>query len=134
MTVTSSQPSSPQVSRICFVAWLSSGTVAYSQMVMPPQYPRGSGSDPVELPTGGEVLRPVGDVRVLAQEGATLTLRQTTPHTELDLVVEGVGATLGDDRAVAADDGGLALLCAADEEGVRITGAALGLGDPLATL
>src|SRR2546430_9209112 len=28
-TWTSSQPSSPQVSRICFVAWTSSGTVAY---------------------------------------------------------------------------------------------------------
>src|SRR5881398_525798 len=30
MTATSSQPSSPQLSRICFVACTSSGTVAYS--------------------------------------------------------------------------------------------------------
>src|SRR5690606_40000720 len=34
MTETSSHPSSPQLSRICFVACDSSGTVAYSHFVM----------------------------------------------------------------------------------------------------
>src|SRR4029450_6975392 len=33
-TATSSQPSSPQLSRICLVLWGSRGTVAYSQAVM----------------------------------------------------------------------------------------------------
>lgn len=35
MTVTSSQPSSPHWSRICFVAWIMSGKVAYSHFVIP---------------------------------------------------------------------------------------------------
>ena len=33
-TATSSQPSSPQLSRICLVLWGSRGTVAYSHLVM----------------------------------------------------------------------------------------------------
>ena len=33
-TCTSSQPSSPHVSRICLVAWVSNGMVAYSQVVV----------------------------------------------------------------------------------------------------
>src|SRR5580700_5926518 len=33
-TATSSQPSSPLLSRICLVAWTSSGTVTYSHLVM----------------------------------------------------------------------------------------------------
>src|SRR4029453_2202867 len=39
-TATSSQPSSPQLSRICLVLWGSSGTVAYSQAVMALPPPR----------------------------------------------------------------------------------------------
>ena len=38
ITETSSQPSSPQLSRICLVAWTSSGTVAYYHICMPAQY------------------------------------------------------------------------------------------------
>jgi hypothetical protein len=34
MTVTNSHPSSPQLSRICFVACVRSGTVTYSQAFM----------------------------------------------------------------------------------------------------
>src|SRR5690606_25938859 len=34
ITATSSQPSSPQLSSICLVAWTSSGTVAYSHFCM----------------------------------------------------------------------------------------------------
>src|SRR5690606_25479208 len=39
ITATSSQPSSPQLSRICLVAWTSSGTVAYSHFCMAAPYP-----------------------------------------------------------------------------------------------
>ena len=42
-TATSSQPSSPQLSRICFVAWTSSGTVTYSHFCMPRTISKTSG-------------------------------------------------------------------------------------------
>src|SRR3954464_10064249 len=53
-TWTSSQPSSPQVSRICLVAWTSSGTVAYSNFLV-------MGASVVPVPGGDArpVPRPV---------------------------------------------------------------------------
>ena len=46
---------------------------------------------------------------MLLEQGAALTFGHTAPDTELDLVVQGVGAAFGDDGAVPADDCGLAL-------------------------
>src|SRR4051794_3217399 len=42
-------------------------------------------------------------MRVPAQEGATFTLRHSTPNAELDPVVKGVSKTLEFDRAAATD-------------------------------
>src|SRR5262249_17310390 len=63
-TVTSSQPSSPHWSRICLVAWIRSGTVAYSHFVMRPSVtttarpdPTGSG-DPHQCRGGPRLATP----------------------------------------------------------------------------
>lgn len=45
-TCTSSHPSCPHVSRICFVAWIRSGTVAYSHFVMDARVDPESGMAP----------------------------------------------------------------------------------------
>lgn len=57
---------------------------------------------------------------MLLEQRAALTLGHASPDAELDAVVQGVRATLGDDGAVAADDRRLALRCAADEELIRV--------------
>src|SRR2546430_16379843 len=56
-TWTSSQPSSPQVSRICFVAWTSSGTVAYSHFVMRPTLAAAPPPSAATLSTASGVAR-----------------------------------------------------------------------------
>jgi len=80
-----------------------------------------------------QVLRPISDVGVLAQDGAALAFSQASPHAEFDLVVEGVSTTFHLDGAAAADRCGFALLGTADEECVGVAGAADRHGDPLAT-
>lgn len=46
---------------------------------------------------------------MLLEQGAALAFGHAAPHTELDLVVQGVGATFGNDGAVPADDSRLTL-------------------------
>ena len=82
------------------------------------------------LALGGEELGPGHHLGMLLEQGAALTLGHAAPHTELDAVVQGVGAALGDHRAVPADDRGLALGGAANEELIGIGRAAPGLGHP----
>ena len=77
----------------------------------------------------GQVVSPIRDVGVLAQQGTALALGQPAPNTELDAIIQGVGAAFGQHRAVAANDGRLALFCTAHKEGIRVTLAAFGLGD-----
>ena len=57
---------------------------------------------------------------MLLEQGAALTLGHAAPHAELDAVIQRVCAAFGDHRTVPADDGGLALSGAADEELVRV--------------
>lgn len=66
---------------------------------------------------------------MLLEQRPTLTFGHTTPHAELDAVVEGVRTAFEDDRAVTTDHRGLALRGAADEELVRVGLPAAGLGD-----
>jgi hypothetical protein len=61
---------------------------------------------------------------------AALPLGHAAPHAELDAVVQGVGAAFGDDGTVPADDRGLALGGAADEQLVGIGRTAQGLRHP----
>jgi hypothetical protein len=67
---------------------------------------------------------------MLLEQGAPLTLGHTTPHTELDPVVEGIGATFRDHRAVPTDHCGLALGGPANEQFVRVCTPATSLGYP----
>ncbi len=46
---------------------------------------------------------------MLLEQGPALTLRHPAPDAELDPVVECIGTTFGDDRAVPADDRRFAL-------------------------
>jgi hypothetical protein len=79
---------------------------------------------------GGEEICPGNHFRVLLEQGAALAFGHTAPHAELDSVVERIGATFQDHRAVPADDGGFALRGPPHEQFVWIGLAAPGLGDP----
>lgn len=65
---------------------------------------------------------------MLLEQRAALTLRHAAPHSELDPIVQRIGTAFRDHRAVPADDRGLALRGAADEQfiGVGLTAACLG--------
>lgn len=67
---------------------------------------------------------------MLLEQCATLTFSHATPDTELDPVVQGIGATLRDHRAVPTDHRGFALGSATDEQLIRISGATQALGYP----
>jgi hypothetical protein len=67
---------------------------------------------------------------MLLEQGAALAFGHTAPDAELDAVVERVGATFQDHRAVPADDGGFALGGTPHEQFVWIGLAAPGLGYP----
>ena len=79
---------------------------------------------------GGEEVGPGNHLGVLLEQCAALALGHAAPHTELDAVVEGVGAAFGDHRAVPADHCGFALGGAADEQFVGVGLPATGLGNP----
>ena len=79
---------------------------------------------------GGEEIRPGHYFGVLLEKGAALPFGHATPHTELDSVVERIGATFQDHRAVPADDGGFALRGTPHEQFIWIGLAAPGLGYP----
>ena len=64
---------------------------------------------------GGEEVGPGDDLGVLLEQCAALPLGHATPDTELDAVIEGVGAAFEDHRAVPADHCGFALGRATDE-------------------
>ena len=68
-----------------------------------------------ELAALGQVVSPIRDVGVLAQQGTTLALGQPAPNTELDAIIQGVSASFGQHRAVATNDGRLALFRTANE-------------------
>ena len=79
---------------------------------------------------GGEEVGPGDDLGVLLEQCAALAFGHATPDTELDAVIEGVGATFENHGTVPADDGGLALGGAAYEEFIGIGLAASSLGYP----
>jgi hypothetical protein len=79
---------------------------------------------------GGEEVSPGNHLGVLLEQGATLAFGHAAPDAEFDAVVEGVGATFQDHRAVPADDGGFALRGTPHEQFVWIGLAAPGLGYP----
>lgn len=60
---------------------------------------------------------------MLLEKGASLAFGHASPDTELDAVVQRVGATLRDHRAVTTDHRGFALGGPPDEQfiGVRLT-------------
>jgi hypothetical protein len=64
---------------------------------------------------GGEEVGPGHDLGVLLEQCAALALGHSAPDTELDAVVEGVGAAFQDHGTMSADDGGFALRGTADE-------------------
>lgn len=67
---------------------------------------------------------------MLLEQGAALTFGHTAPDTELDLVVQGVGAAFGDDGTVPADDCGLTLGCSTHEKLIRVCLPAARLRNP----
>jgi hypothetical protein len=67
---------------------------------------------------------------MLLEQGPALTLGHAAPYAELDAIVECVGATFQDYRAVPADYGGFALGGAADEQLIGIGLSAAGLRNP----
>lgn len=67
---------------------------------------------------------------MLAEQCATLAFGHSSPDSEFDAVVEGVGPAFELNRAVPADGGGFALGCSADEQLVRVRPPAFGLGNP----
>ena len=79
---------------------------------------------------GGEELGPGNHLGVLLEQGAALAFGHAAPDAEFDAVIQGVGATFENHGTVPADDGGLALGGAADEEFIGIGLAASSLGYP----
>lgn len=77
-----------------------------------------------------EEFGPRVDVGVLFEEGASLAFGHPAPHSELDSVVESVGAALHEYRAVSADCCCLALRGTSNEKLIRIYFAASRLRDP----
>lgn len=78
----------------------------------------------------GEEICPGNHFWVLLEQGAALAFCHAAPDAELDSVVERVGATFQDHRAVPADDGGFALCGTPHEQFVWVGLAAPGLGYP----
>ena len=79
---------------------------------------------------GGEELGPGNHLGVLLEQCAALALGHSAPDTELDAIVEGVGAAFEDHRAVPADHCGFALGGATDEQFVGIGLADIAPGIP----
>ena len=77
-----------------------------------------------------EEVSPGNDLGVLLEQGTALAFGHAAPDTEFDAVIECIGAAFEDHRAVAADDGGLALYGTADEELIGIGLPASSLGYP----
>lgn len=67
---------------------------------------------------------------MLLEQGAALTFGHATPDAELDPVVQCIGTTFRDHRAVPTDHRGFALGGATDEQLIRISGATQALGYP----
>lgn len=80
------------------------------------------------------MLCPVGHMRVLAKNGAALTLGQSTPDAELHTVIQRVGAAFQLHRATTAHNCSLALLSATDKKSVRVTISAASLRYPIPTV
>ncbi|OFN18258.1 hypothetical protein HMPREF2604_07035 [Corynebacterium sp. HMSC055A01] len=87
-----------------------------------------------EFATLSEVMGPARDVRVLAQKGTALTLREAAPHAELHAIIKRIRAALIEHRAMATDYCSFTLLSSSYKECIGITVAALSLGNPLTTL
>lgn len=64
---------------------------------------------------GGEEVCPGDHLGVLLEQCAALAFRHAAPDAELNAVIQCVGATFGDHRAVPADHRGFALSRTADE-------------------
>src|SRR6266508_1290518 len=113
-TAMSSQPSSPQLSRICLVLCGSRGTVTYSHLVID-----GWGEDGWRLPDGegagsrGPAPRSTGcgSARVTAQELPPLVLVEAAPDPVRLADQERVLAALGEHRALVADGLRRSLAC-----------------------
>ncbi len=70
---------------------------------------------------------------MLLEQRAPLAFRHASPHAELNAVVQRVGATLGDYRAMAADHRRFALSGPSDEEFIGIRLATPSLRNPCNT-
>ena len=66
----------------------------------------------------------------MLEQSAALPLSHPAPNTELNAVVQRIGAALRDHRAMPADHGRFALCGAADEELVGVGGATARLRYP----
>jgi hypothetical protein len=82
---------------------------------------------------GGEELGPGHHLGMLFEKGAALAFGHAAPDTELDAVVERVGAAFQDHRAVPAYHRGFALGSAPYEQFVWIGLSAAGLRHPCDT-
>ena len=82
------------------------------------------------LALGGEEVGPGNHLGVLLEQGAALAFGHATPDTELDAVIQSIGATFENHRAMPADNGGLALRRTTYEEFIGIGLAASRLGYP----
>lgn len=78
----------------------------------------------------GEEIGPGFDLGMLLEKSAALTFGHASPDTELDSIVEGVGAALEHYGAVSADDCGFALCGASHEQFIGIDLAASCPGNP----
>lgn len=67
---------------------------------------------------------------MLLEQGTPLTFGHPTPDTELDPIVQSIGAALRDDRAVPANHRSFALGGATDEQLIRIGRTTQSLGNP----
>jgi hypothetical protein len=82
------------------------------------------------LALGGKELGPGDDLGMLLEQRTALAFGHTAPNTELNAIVERVGATFQNYRAMSANNCCLALGGAAYEEFIWIGLAATRLGYP----
>ena len=81
--------------------------------------------------SGLQQVTPRGPVGPTTQQGTALSLGESAPDAEFDVIIECVGEALGADYAPHADGLGSILRRPLHKEGVWICGAARGLNGPI---